>query len=445
MSHDHTTGADPEHTQRRRFLKAVGALGVVGLAGCSGDGDGTESPTGTESDTNETEPPTGTESDTNEPGSPTRTETPGGTTETVTETETPGETEPTATTTPTETPNQDFPSDRPTVVSFSGGGAVEPGGTTTLMVVAENPYLFPLQSVRVSLEAPGDDWTVEATGDTNLGTIEPAGSAEASWEVTAPEGADGQFTIQGSVSYESETDQAEANLSTSITVFDPGDIPQDGIEAYYSLNGDTAANLVTGTDAVENGSPSSGAAGVVGDAFSFDHTSTEGLKSGEALALNGQAATVGAWVNFTSKNDFGRIYQIGGDFADIPDDGWQTRFDGSNDNLLIETRDGGSLTELVPTDALDSDTWYFVVTVLDEPGDEARIHAYDQSGELSNSPYTGALGSPAWSQTGSERLVLMAGGNDEGTSGRMDEVRAYSRALSESEVTTLYQGSLSGA
>jgi len=40
----------PRHANRRRFLKSVGALSVVGLAGCGGDGDDT--PTNTDAGRN---------------------------------------------------------------------------------------------------------------------------------------------------------------------------------------------------------------------------------------------------------------------------------------------------------------------------------------------------------------------------------------------------------
>jgi hypothetical protein len=46
-------------------------------------------------------------------------------------------------------------------------------------------------------------------------------------------------------------------------------------------------------------------------------------------------------------------------------------------------------------------------------------------------------------KTGDESLVMM-GGDGSDAAGRMDEVRAYARALSESEVTALYQGSPPG-
>jgi Zn-dependent M28 family amino/carboxypeptidase len=70
---------------------------------------------------------------------------------------------------------------------------------------------------------------------------------------------------------------------------------------------------------------------------------------------------------------------------------------------------------------------------------EGRIHLFDQDGELSGSPWTGDPA--AWATSGSDPLFLMTGGYDEGTNGIMDEVRGYSRALTETEVLELYTGS----
>lgn len=423
-----------ESTDRRRFLKLVGTLGVVGLAGCGGDGGGTDTGanstrSGTSDGTDDTDTTTddggGTSTGTDGEGRPT-------------DADTPDETE-------TEAPNQDIPDDPPSLVSFEGGGLVGSGETTTLTATVSNPYLYPIRSVEVRLEAPNDGWTVEATGETALGTIETASSVEVSWEVTAPEDADGDVTLAGSASYATNTDSTETQFSRSITVFDPG-VPQDGLEAYYSLDGDTATNAVTGADALENGSPTPGAEGIVGNGFSFEPAGTsgggspaenDGLQSAEGLPLNDGAGAVGAWVNVTDHDDYGRLYQVGGAFNDVPESGWQTRFDQANDSILIETRDGGNVSQIATTPPLDTDTWYYVVTVMQES--EGRIHLFDQNGELSGSPWTG---DPAtWATSGSDPLFMMTGGFDEGTNGTMDEVRGYSRALTETEILELYAAS----
>jgi hypothetical protein len=335
------------------------------------------------------------------------------------------------------------------VATFSGGGSVSPGETATLTATAENPYLFPIQSVQISLEAPNADWTVEATGDTNLGTIETGASKEVAWEITAPEGADGAFTLPGSVSYASETDQVESEFSESITVLNLGGAPVDGIEAYFAFDGDTTMNQITGTDASVTGEPTTDATGVVDGAWGFttsgdaqdNRTSTtDAVTSGETLPLNGETATVGAWVNFTGHEAFGRLYQVGGSVADAAagNGGHEVIFHGGTDapnDLLVADGNGrvvGSDTGVFSD--LSTETWYFVVLVRD--GTDYRLHVFDESGELDSSPATGSHDSAP--PTSSGELLVMMSGDDSETAGRMDEMYAYSRALSEGEVTDLY-------
>jgi hypothetical protein len=406
---------------RRQFLTIIGAMGVAGLAGCGGDDDGTPTDTDTGGNGN------------------------GGMTGTDTQTETGT---PTETATPTETPSQDFPSSPPTVVTFSGGGSVSSGGTTTLTASVKNPYLYPIQSVQLSLEAPNADWTVKATGDTDLGTIETSARKEVSWEITAPEGADGEFTLSGSVSYASETDELDSEFTESITALSLGGVPADGIEAYFSFDGDTATNPITGTEASVTGEPATDATGIVNGAWGFTQSgdaasTTDAVTSGETLPLNGETATVGAWVNFTDHESYGRFYQVGGSVsgsATVGEDsnGYEVIFHGETDaanDLLVADGNGrvfGDDTGLFSD--LSAETWYLVVLVRD--GGEYRLHVFDETGELDSSPETVASDS-APPTTDSEPLIMMSGDDSE-TVGRMDEVYAYSRALSEGEVMNLY-------
>jgi hypothetical protein len=423
-----TDNGDGRNDGRRRFLKAIGALGVVGIAGCSGDGDGTDT-TGTDGDGTDTTETDGDGTDT--------TGTDGDGTDT---TETDGDGTDTAT--ETEAPDQNIPDDPPTVVTLDGGRSVQPGGTATLTATVENPYLFPIQSVQLGMGAPDGDWTVEATGDTNLGTIDTADTATVSWDITAPEGASEGVTLTGTFSYETNSDSDEVSLSQSVAVFEPGDVPEDGLEAYLPFEGDTATNLVTGTDATVVGEPTTGAEGIVGDAFEFTENGTRDSVADaivtEELPLNGEGATVGAWLNFTGHEDYGRIYQVGGTTGATPTAGWDIEFNEDTDSVWdvhwSSTEDGGGRLESTET-SLASGTWLFIVTVVD--GDDGRLHVFDESGELEGSPTTG---SASREQTDGGALILMAADGSD-TVGRMDEVRAYSRALSESEVTALYQGS----
>lgn len=401
---------------RRRFLRALGAVGIAGLAGCGGDGDG-DTPTETDAET--TDPPTDTTETTD--------------TETPTETATP-------TDTATPTANQDFGDDPPQLMTLEGGGSVSPGGTTTLTGEILNSYLFPVQSVEVTFEPPNDDWEITATDSASFDEIPSQDREEVTWEITAPEDADGEYTFTGTISYESNTDSAESDLSHSVVVFTPGEVPQDGIEAYISFDTDAATNQVTGNDAEVVGEPDTDADGVINSAWGFTDNGTRDTVADavvtEDLPLNGEGATVGAWFNFSSHEDFGRVYQVAGATDATPETvGWDVEFNSDTDSVFVVNWNGDS-GRVTPTETgLESGTWYFVVTVIS--GDEASMYVFDENGQLDASPGSGTA---PRTQSDAEPLILMAADGSD-TVGRMDEVRAYSRALSEQEVLELYAGS----
>ena len=409
----HNTDDNTHRTaNRRKFLKAIGVAGVVGVAGCSGDdGDETETPT----DTTDT---TGTS---------------GGGDQTATVTDTP---------TPTETATQSVPefSDEQ-LLTLEGPGAIEPGGTATLSGEIFNSYVFPLERAEVTLEAPGDGWEVTSTGETVFEDVSTQMGVQTGWEVTAPQNVDdGGYTITGTTIYESASDQVEFDISYSINVFTPGEVPGEGLEAYLTFDDDTATNQVTGTEATTMGEPTVGADGVVDTAWEFTDNGTRDSVADavvtESLPLNGAGATVGAWANITGHEEYGRVYQVGGSTDGTPmAAGWDVEFDGATDTVWLVNWNGDSSRASGTAITLETDTWYFVVTVVD--GDDARIHVFDGSGELDGSPTTGSGGR---SQSDGEPLILMAADGSD-TVGRMDEVRAYSRALSEQEVLELYGGS----
>ena len=424
-------GASVGRTGRRRLLKAIGGLGVVGLAGCGGDGDGEDT---TEPDTTTTEGTTPTETDT--------------ATSTATATGTP-------TATPTATPPpQTIPEPASELLAFdSESTQTTAGATVTLTGTLTNTYLFDVRDVEVSLAGPSDDWGIEATGDTRFDTIGSQSTEDVGWEVTVPDGAEGDQTLTATVEYATEDDSATAEVSTS--VFIVGDeIPQEGQVAYVSLDGDTATNEVTGTDATTYGDPAPGATGVsenTGDAFAFDgeggnnSDSDDGdaITTGEALAINGESATIAAWVNWNRIRDYDRLFSVAPDpttnMTNV--NGYQV-YTNPDSNLRFEGTDSASGVDFTTaTGILSTGTWFFVVAVWDE-GD-ARLHVFDEDGELDASPWTASPGERG--QDESQNLTLAAGTDPFDTAYysavTLDEAYAYSRGLSQGEVAALYVNS----
>jgi len=180
-------------SERRRFLKVLGALGVTGAAGCLGDGDGT--PTETEP---EEETPTETE------GAEPPTETP---TETATET-------------PTETPTAPEPSlpPEPAPLVALNSDTINPAAET-LNATITNPYLFDVEDGTVELEGP-DGWELSPAEGTTFDTLESQSAREASWEISLPEGADGEYELTATVTYSvaEGDDSADVTATLPITV-----------------------------------------------------------------------------------------------------------------------------------------------------------------------------------------------------------------------------------
>jgi len=227
---------------------------------------------------------------------------------------------------------------------------------------------------------------------------------------------------------------------------------QDGLEAHLPLDGDTPTNEVTGADATIQGDVETGQSGVVGNAYEVHTNQETGVEIPpaeaepgdavvtESLPLNGEAATAAAWINFTDHEQWARApFQVGGSPAALSN-GWDLEFSSNDDAIIPQLWQNGSPSRESGPDPIpiDPETWYFVVMAVD--GADARLHVFDEDGEIDASPRS-------WSgpraQTDEAPLVLGAGqGYD--MAGRIDDVWAYSRALSPDEVGDLHSLSLEG-
>jgi hypothetical protein len=290
----------------------------------------------------------------------------------------------------------------------------------------------------------GDGEYDDATGARTVTNFSISGSQSVGVRVTDGAGASGTthrtISVRLPLSANFSVTPETPTVNESVTLRASGgnvNAPATRLEAYYSLDGDTVTNAVTGRDApVQTATP--GAGGVVGGAWEFatDGTSdtTADAVVSEGLPINGESATVGAWVNVTDTESFSRIFQVGGDLGTYPTEGWNIEFDGSNNEIYLVNWDDGPHIGQRQTITLDPHRWYYVATVVN--GTDARMHVFDQAGELNASPVVWeGLGPRGDSETAP---LLLMGGDGRDTAGRMDEVRAYSRALSRTEIERLH-------
>jgi len=166
-------------SNRRRFLKTLGVLGVTGVAGCGGDGGDGGTSTATET-TDGTSAGTGT-----------------------------------PTPTPTPTPDTGLPDDPPTLISLDED-EISPE-TGTLNTTIANAYPHAIKGYSVDLEAP-EGWELSASGETSFDMLEQGANHQVAWDLTLPDGANGEYDLTATATYARGDDDAEANETLQLTV-----------------------------------------------------------------------------------------------------------------------------------------------------------------------------------------------------------------------------------
>jgi hypothetical protein len=409
------------------LLALAGGSLTAGLAGCSSDGDGT--PTGTEPTATD-ESLTGTAT----PEEGTATPAPGGRTETPT----PGG----------GTPQQPLPED-PNTVLLMEGASVTAGGSRTLTGTVVNPYLYPLQSVEVTFDPPGDGWSVTATGATSFDAIDTQESREVSWEITTPTDAGGAYDLEGTVRYETTTDAAEIPVSVSVSVFG-GDLAT-GLAAHWGFDSGTVSEGTVsdqsgnGNDGTLVGDPAVVSGGAVGDALELggagevvqvDHDASLQVQTGDF--------TLAAWVKPQSMTDQQGVISKKTDDG-VGDDqlayqitlGGYEGLGGTGQTLdpTFACHTGSELVASGAGQTLSTDQWYHLAVTFDQ--EEATVEWYVDG----SSTGTEALsGTPI---TNEQELFLgahfAAGGNpDSALSGVLDEVRIYDERKDAAFISGLY-------
>ncbi len=324
--------------------------------------------------------------------------------------------------------------------------------STVATVTVENTSSSELSDVEVSLTSNTDQIEISGTSGTSIDSIAVGEDQPVEFDISAiSDASPGSYTLNAEATFTYDGEEEETSASTTVTVFG-GEPLERGLEAHFTFDNDMPVNEVTGTDATISGDVTTGAEGIVGNAYEFDINQatdvTFGPNEGEAddgvmtepLPLNGEGATAGAWINYTEHESYARApFQIGGSLSNGPANGWDLEFANQSQAIVPQLWNngntgvggGGSAIEV------DPETWYFVVMVVN--GGDTKIHVFDQENELNSSPQTWTGGSRSRSE--SEPMSIGVGQGFD-MAGRVDELWAYSRALPESEVDQLYTQSL---
>lgn len=211
-----------------------------------------------------------------------------------------------------------------------------------------------------------------------------------------------------------------------------GQIPTDGLIAYYPFNGtanDASGNENNGT--VIGPTLTSDRFGNANSAYYFDGNNQYIRlidKNGfSQLADPESIFTLTAWVKTTSTDQECII-------SNSSEDGWHS-VGISNSHFyahITNTSWGGS--EIATTDAVNDGNWHFIVFVFSNPS----MKIYSDSKFKGSADFIGNLLSSGGWQNGGVKIGAYYD-NPIYFNGSMDDIRIYNRALSELEIQALYQ------
>jgi hypothetical protein len=227
-------------------------------------------------------------------------------------------------------------------------------------------------------------------------------------------------------------------LGGSFPALDPGEDtpdpdPADEPVSHYPFDGDTPTDAVGDNDGTIGGDVRTGAAGKIDEAFDFDGDGDYVHVPNLEVAYDGSADwTASLWINpdtlpTESDRDASHLWHPRGQ-----NDLW-VQVD-ENDNVELGTWDGDSVDELVSGVTVAAGEWTHVCVVSDTSADDQYRIFLDGTEEAS-----GNLTAPV-----SKSDTNVIGGQHSGPftrhyfDGRIDDVRIYDRALSDTEVGGLY-------
>jgi len=204
----------------------------------------------------------------------------------------------------------------------------------------------------------------------------------------------------------------------------------DDITSYYTFDIDASDSLGVNDGTVSGATLTTGSGGKIGEGYDFDgSTNYIDTNDGGAFVFNNDF-TVSAWINrdvYASNNDF--IV----DKRDANNDGWL--FGVIADKLALNIDNSDTLSS---DTVLLANTWYYVVAVVDRSG-TGKVRLYVNGVEESSYSSQPDVSSDTVSVTADARIGMGSYSLDtNGMDGLIDEVGLWNRALTSTEITSLY-------
>jgi hypothetical protein len=215
------------------------------------------------------------------------------------------------------------------------------------------------------------------------------------------------------------------NMGSSKLGVTPTDSLDSGLVGHWDFDGknvtsttvaDTSGNGNTGT-IYGDAKPDEGK---IGQGFYFDGNG-DYINVGNNSSLNAQTITVSAWVKWNGSDGL-----MVGDSASNTPYGYLLVVTSSGRPSLSA---GGGWNKIYPTTPLAQNTWTHIVFSVDESSLAKMYVNAAQVGSATISPM---------SLSGQTTLIGKRQSNESYLTGSLDDVRIYNRALTQSEITRLY-------
>jgi fibronectin type 3 domain-containing protein len=304
-------------------------------------------------------------------------------------------------------------------------------GDTATVTMSENGSPIPFALTLSASDADGDTLTWSISTQAGHGTATASGTGNLISIGYTPD-----TDYQGTDSFVVQVD--DGNGGTDAITVNVSIIPGDptGLVAYYPFNGN--ANDESGNG--NNGTPdradlTKDRFGNLNSAYYFDGKDAKiRIQDSDSLDIGYDDYTIVAWIKTTSTNtsNSGRIFSKGSSYCVT---GYMMRMGGPNSSRIhSENAAGGSCKILFWGDKVVNDgQWHFVVGVVDRDV-KASIYidgSLDKEQNINTSGFD--LSNSYNAMIGYNNVHAM-----EPFDGSIDDVRIYNRALTGTEIQTLY-------
>ncbi|WP_329236401.1 NEW3 domain-containing protein [Actinoallomurus sp. NBC_01490] len=308
----------------------------------------------------------------------------------------------------------------------------------------------PARDVRLTLDVPRG-WTVKPRTPDRFGRVAPGTTVKTTWTVTPPAGGFGRFSLKAEADYADQAAHRRLQVwsEPADVVVASGPEPPETV-AWYKFDetagrtaGDSSGRRDRDMTATLAGDATWGA-GRIGNAVQLGGTDSGGghIRLPQGVLAGAREATVACWVKLTSSPRWLRVFDFGFDRVTYMflTQGTKLRPPELTDNMLMFaiTINGSGAEQRLHAPPLPTGEWKHLAVTLSGTDGGGRLYVdgvqVDANPAMDLVPMY--LGDTTRNYIGRSQVE-----GDPYLPGAVDDFRVYGRALPESRIRTLYEGS----